>query len=777
MATARVPMTMTDPVELHPSLQRDLQQVYDQLHASGELPPPEKLHQHYQTFLARFGPTALSAHDGEALLSLIHETTRDGLIYWLEFKDDDEFPSIFGSIAGGSALKYGFYRRHETGEWMTGAPRMQRAISTAEAVALAHRDRDQLLAASRLLSQFPPGASTQDYLALQQQLARAAPDVQDSAWGHKYLSLIHPDKLDDYHSLSHQRFHLAKLLIEPSPHHGRYINASRFLSLARTLGWPINHLTTVLNRRNGRPHRYWSVGTPAADRGSDHWDRMLRESVVAVGWPKLGDLSLALRHERFRDAIESHLARVHPATPAATRRAVQQLTSFCKRMVDRDLVLACDGARVLAIGRVNGTYRYSPREELPHQRPVEWIDLAPWTLPTAEGLRSTVHEYRKHFDNWVAIERRVLKPTHLPPPRPRPGPTKHVPWSDGGTVARIQDLLNRKGQAILYGPPGTGKTYWAEQAVQNLAALWNYGVKSADLSKKQRERLMGHRPDTFVRACTFHPSYGYEDFIEGFRPTETAGRLSFTIQEGIFRKVCRAASDDPEGRYYLIIDEINRGDIPRIFGELLTLLDKTKRGSAVLLPLSGERFVVPGNVFIVGTMNTADRSIALLDAALRRRFGFIELMPDPTTLGDGVIEGIALGPWLAALNRQVVVHAGRDGRNLQIGHSYLMSAGRPIREFRHLARVLQEDVLPLLEEYCYEEWDALERILGPGLVDVGAHRFKTELFEPQRQPELVRAILAVTPDVSASATAVEAQAAAEEDAAESEDEDEDEEGG
>ena len=184
---------MTDPVELHPLLRRDLQRVYDRLRASGELRAPEKLQQYYQTFQERFGPTALLAHDGDALLSLTHETKRDGLIYWLEFKDDDEFPSIFGSIAGGSALKYGFYRRRETGEWMTGAPRAQRAISTAEAVVLAHRDRDQLLAASRLLSQFPPGASPQDYLALQQELARVAPDVQNSAWGHKYLSLIHPD--------------------------------------------------------------------------------------------------------------------------------------------------------------------------------------------------------------------------------------------------------------------------------------------------------------------------------------------------------------------------------------------------------------------------------------------------------------------------------------------------------------------------------------------------------------------------------------------------------
>ena len=443
-------------------------------------------------------------------------------------------------------------------------------------------------------------------------------------------------------------------------------------------------------------------------------------------------------------------------------------------MADGDIVLACEGATVLGVGRVNGDYQYSPDEEFPHERPVKWLDIHEWRLPTLEGLRTTIHEYRQHFDNLVEIERRVLEAPKKPA---APGLVQSRPakWVDGGTIGRIQDLLDRKGQAILYGPPGTGKTYWAELAVRNIASLWNLRLRFDDLSKEQLDRLMGQRPDAFVRTCTFHPGYGYEDFIEGFRPTMSGGNLGFGIRQGIFTTLCRAASEDPEGRYYLIIDEINRGDIPRIFGELLTLLDKPKRGSAVLLPLSGDAFAVPENVLVVGTMNTADRSIALLDTALRRRFGFIELMPDPGTLGDTVIEGIALRPWLAGLNRQVTAHVGRDGRNLQIGHSYFMSAGRPIREFRHLARVLQEDVLPLLEEYCYEDWEALERILGSGLVDVGRHRFKAELFEPGREPDLVRAIVAVTPDVSASVAAVEADAAKEAATAEGEDEGEDEE--
>ena len=694
-APERTPMKIVDDFELHPLLLEDLTRVHEELRANGELRSREALEGFYATFRQRFGPEELRAHDGESLLSLMHETTHDGMIYWLEFKDDDEFPSIFGSIAGGSVLKYGFYRRQETQEWTTGSPRAQQSITTGEAVALAHRNRDQLVAASELLATLPRGSSAEAYARLQQDLARVAPNVQDSVWGHKYLSLIHPDKLEDFHALSYQHFHLVKLLQEPSTVEGRYANSSRFVALSAALQWPLNHVTTVLNRRNGPPHYYWRVGTRAGDGGPSYWDRMQRESIVAVGWSKLGDLTNPRANDGFKDVIRERLAEAYPAAPAVIGRGAQQLSNFCKRMGDGDYVLACDGATVLGIGRITGPYQYSGTHEFPHERPVDWLDLDKWRLPTLEGLRTTVHEYCKHFDNLVAVERRVweaklpetgpsVKTVRLPDSRGR----RHATWTGAGKIGRIQDLLNRKGQAILYGPPGTGKTYWAEQAVQNLAALWNCGVAFGDLSDEQRERVTGHRPDAFVRVCTFHPSYGYEDFIEGFRPATTAGTLGFAIQNGIFKTLSRAASKDPEGRYYLIVDEINRGDIPRIFGELLTLLDKPKRSSAVLLPLSGDRFVVPENVFIVGTMNTADRSIALLDTALRRRFGFIELMPDPSTLGETVIKGIALRPWLTALNQQVTAHVGRDGRNLQVGHSYLMSAGRPIQEFRQLARVL-----------------------------------------------------------------------------------------
>ena len=184
---------------------------------------------------------------------------------------------------------------------------------------------------------------------------------------------------------------------------------------------------------------------------------MRRESIVAVGWPKLGDLTAPLATDGFKDLVQERFVEAYPAAPTEIGRRAKQLTNFCQHMGDGDYVLACDGATVLGIGRITGPYHYSANQEFPHERPVDWLDLDEWRLPTPQGLRTAVHKYRKHFDNLVAVERRVLE-AKLPEVRPTvtlPGGIGQ-PWTGVGKIARIQDVLNRKGQAILYGPPGYG---------------------------------------------------------------------------------------------------------------------------------------------------------------------------------------------------------------------------------------------------------------------------------------------------------------------------------
>jgi hypothetical protein len=215
---------------------------------------------------------------------------------------------------------------------------------------------------------------------------------------------------------------------------------------------------------------------------------------------------------------------------------------------------------------------------------------------------------------------------------------------------------------------------------------------------------------------TFHPSYGYEDFVEGYRPVPNAsGQLNLALTAGIFKRVCQAARSDPAARpFVLLVDEINRGNIAKIFGELITLIEQDKRDQAVVLPQSGDPFSVPPNVYLLGTMNTADRSIRLLDAALRRRFAFIELLPDSRPLGDAFVGDLPLGRFLDELNLRIIK---RHGREKQVGQSFLLDDGDPVGSEELFAARFRREILPLLQEYAYDDFRELTEYLGADLVD------------------------------------------------------------
>jgi DNA polymerase III delta prime subunit len=236
---------------------------------------------------------------------------------------------------------------------------------------------------------------------------------------------------------------------------------------------------------------------------------------------------------------------------------------------------------------------------------------------------------------------------------------------------------------------------------------------------------------------TFHQAYSYEDFVEGIRPIqdEGTGELAYQVMPGVFKRIARKAKADPGQRYAIFIDEINRGNIAKIFGELITLIEADKRavcteggdklsGMELTLPYSGNVFGVPKNLDIYGTMNTADRSIALLDTALRRRFKFRELMPDAGVIsgsrGDGYIEDgeggvINLRALLETMNRRIRFLLNRD---MTLGHAYFIN----IRDFSGLQDVLLNQIIPLLQEYFYEDWHRIQLVFG----DVGPFGDKLE---------------------------------------------------
>jgi 5-methylcytosine-specific restriction protein B len=362
-----------------------------------------------------------------------------------------------------------------------------------------------------------------------------------------------------------------------------------------------------------------------------------------------------------------------------------------------------------------------------------------------EGLRTVVFELGRHASNLLELERRLfnrtpISPVMTPKPKTSAGGTTAILEPLDPLTARIENILQRKGQVILYGPPGTGKTYNALNAAKELSSRRAFRKGFATLSEGERREIQNAADGTgLVRLCTFHPGYGYEDFIEGLRPKTITGQMVFEPRDGIFKRLCADAIAQPDKHFFLVVDEINRGDVPRIFGELITVIEHDKRGTAIILPITGTSFAVPRNVFLLGTMNTADRSISLLDTALRRRFGFVELMPDSSLLKQRTAGALPLGPWLDALNARLRQHLKRDARNLQIGHAYLLPL-QPITSVAEFARILRDDIIPLVEEYCYDNFDVLKDILGGELVDARAGLIRDDIFEPTREEDLIQAV-------------------------------------
>ena len=262
---------------------------------------------------------------------------------------------------------------------------------------------------------------------------------------------------------------------------------------------------------------------------------------------------------------------------------------------------------------------------------------------------------------------------------------------------------------ILYGPPGTGKTY---NTVSLAVDILEPGIPDW---KTKKTRFDEYIKDGRIVFTTFHQSMSYEDFVEGIKPDVNNGQIVYSVKSGIFKSLCERAEKDIQNAYVMIIDEINRGNVSQIFGELITLLEEDKRlGNEAELKVkmpyshSQKEFGVPKNLYIIGTMNTADRSVEALDSALRRRFCFTEMMPRPELLKQE-IDGIKLKKVLEIINKRIVVLKDREH---QIGHSYFIN----VKDKLSLKGVFKNNIIPLLQEYFYGNYDYIRLILGDSFV-------------------------------------------------------------
>ena len=448
--------------------------------------------------------------------------------------------------------------------------------------------------------------------------------------------------------------------------------------------------------------RYWLM---SLGRRSSRWGACYESGVASIGFDEhpVGDLHQYASPEELRQAMKD----MPGANPYNTRLALWQ---FSNEMKPGDVIFVKRGQHdIVGHGTVKSPYRHvRTTERHKHVLGVNWESnyLPEGRLVEAGHLlpNKTLTDVTPYPDTVTALKAAV----EFVDGEAVPTPEKHPP------------------NQILYGPPGTGKTY---STVSHALAIVDGVKRNVEIAESDRQRFRRLR---FKRAAhsapaegriamvTFHQNYAYEDFVEGIRPALTAtdedqgttsGELGYELRPGIFRTICTSAQDAPDRNFVLIIDEINRGNIPKIFGELITLIEPSRRlgaddETAVTLPYSGDNFGVPDNLYIIGTMNTADRSIQQMDTALRRRFTFVEMMPDANhDLIWEDVEGVNCRKMLRAMNERIALLLDREH---QIGHTYLLNVGT----MEQLADTFRNRIFPLLQEYFYDDWRKIRAVLG-----------------------------------------------------------------
>jgi 5-methylcytosine-specific restriction enzyme B len=347
---------------------------------------------------------------------------------------------------------------------------------------------------------------------------------------------------------------------------------------------------------------YW-IYSPG--KGAKIWDECYDNNIMAIGWDAIGDL----RAYNSKDEIKKVMNQYYDPSRSYIHSACATW-EFANEMKPGDIVFAKNGMHLI-IGRgvVKSDYIYDPeRKEFKNIRKVEWTDRGEWecsrqspmkTLTDITSFTDYVEQLNLFFDSDMLDDTETLETSYPTYDKAR---FLDSVYMDEDSYDTLVSLVKSKKNIILQGAPGVGKTFAAKRLAYS---------------------MMGVKDPNRVMMVQFHQSYSYEDFIMGFRPSENG----FKLKHGVFYEFCKRAEVDSDNDYFFIIDEINRGNLSKIFGELFMLLESDKRGVALQLLYADEKFSIPENLYIIGMMNTADRSLAMLDYALRRRFAFFDLKP------------------------------------------------------------------------------------------------------------------------------------------------------
>lgn len=431
--------------------------------------------------------------------------------------------------------------------------------------------------------------------------------------------------------------------------------------------------------------RYWLY---APGEGSCMWDEFYTLGIMAIGWGEIGDLSTFDSKDamkiKMREVIDESLS---------YKNAAHATWQFANEMKIGDIVFVKKGMhQIIGRGVVMSDYEYDNTrdDEYKNIRQVDWTHNGEWphpgqavmkTLTDITSYTDYVEKLNSLFEDETEEDAEDVEKTY--PPYTKEDFLSEV-FMPEEEYDKLSGILRIKKNIILQGAPGVGKTFVAKRIAFSMM-----GVKDV-------ERVM---------MVQFHQSYSYEDFIMGFRPS-TDG---FELKRGAFYNFCKKAEIDGDNDYFFIIDEINRGNLSKIFGELFMLIENDKRGVSLQLLYSDEKFSVPKNIYIIGMMNTADRSLAMLDYALRRRFAFFEIKPGFTM--DGFreyrmsLENEKFDKLIACVEslNNVISNDESLGDGFCIGHSYFCNLLPDTINDQVLSGIVEYELIPLLKEYWFDE--------------------------------------------------------------------------